>query len=183
MTEELQQRLARIKLLALDVDGTLTDGGLYFSHSGEELKRFHVQDGLGIVMARGVGLLTALVTGRESGIVLRRSHELAIPGSCVLQGVRNKADALRRLAAQEKLTLEEIAFMGDDLNDLPAMARVGVSLAPANAVSTLREAADWVTRLSGGHGAVREAIETILTARGDYQKAMDLYLTGLNPGQ
>ena len=183
MTEELQHRLARIKLLALDVDGTLTDGALYFGSGGDEYKQFHAHDGLGIVIARGVGLLTALVTGRESGIVWRRSQELAIPRNRVLQGVRDKEEALRKLAADEKISLEEIAFMGDDLNDLPAMARVGVSLAPANAVFTLRETADWVSSLSGGRGAVREAIETILTARGDYQKAMDLYLTELKPGQ
>jgi len=181
ITGELMERLARVRLLALDVDGTLTDGGLYYGHPSVELKRFDVQDGLGIVLARGVGLETAIITGRRSELVAWRARELGI--STVLQGVRDKGQAMLDLAKTSGLELSELAFMGDDLNDLPAMARVGVALAPASAVSHVREAADWVATQSGGAGAVREAIELILKAGGDYEVAVRLYLEKLSPGQ
>lgn len=183
MSDDLKTRLSRIRLLVLDVDGTLTDGGIYFGANGEELKRFHTQDGLGMVLARGVGLQTAWVTGRESSIVWRRSQELATPRSLVLQGVKDKVKALHFLAKETELTLQELAYMGDDLNDLPAMSEAAVALCPADAASHVRAAADWVSARRGGEGAVREAIELILTAWGDYDKAVALYLQKLTPGQ
>ncbi|WP_394794943.1 KdsC family phosphatase [Armatimonas sp.] len=183
MSDDLETRLSRIRLLVLDVDGTLTDGGIYFGGNGEELKRFHTQDGLGMVLARGVGLQTAWVTGRESSIVWRRSQELATPRNLVLQGVKDKVKAVNFLAKELEITLLEMAFMGDDLNDLAAMSEVGVALCPADAASHIQGAADWVATRRGGEGAVREAIELILTARGDYEKAVALYLDKLTPGQ
>ena len=182
MTDDFTTRLSKIRLLALDVDGTLTDGGIYFGANGEELKRFHTQDGLGIVLARTVGLQTAWITGRESSIVWRRSQELATPRHLVLQGVKDKVKALKFLAQETKIPLAQTAFMGDDLNDLPAMSEVAVALCPADAASHVRAAADWVAVRRGGEGAVREAIELILTARGDYDKAVALYLEQLTPG-
>lgn len=183
MSDDLNTRLSRIRLLVLDVDGTLTDGGIYFGANGEELKRFHTQDGLGIVLARGVGLQVAWVTGRESSIVWRRSQELATPRHLVLQGVKDKSKALAFLARETEITLSEMAFMGDDLNDLPAMSDAAVALCPSDAASHVQAAADWVATRRGGEGAVREAIELILTARGDYDKAVALYLEKLTPGQ
>lgn len=181
ITGELMERLARVRLLALDVDGTLTDGGLYIGFEGEQLKRFHAHDGLGMVLARGVGLQIAWVTGRESGIVRRRADELGVLK--LLQGVHDKGRAMQELAHAFGLEREAIAFMGDDLNDLPAMAQAGVALAPANAVAHVREAADWVATQSGGAGAVREAIELILRAGDNYDVAVRLYLEKLSPGQ
>ncbi|MBB6050333.1 KdsC family phosphatase [Armatimonas rosea] len=183
MNDDLTARLARIRLLALDVDGTLTDGGIYFGANGEELKRFHTQDGLGIVLARGVGLQVAWVTGRDSSIVWRRSQELATPRHLVMQGVKDKVKALEFLARETQVSLSEVAFMGDDLNDLPAMSEAEVALCPADAASHVLRAADWVASRRGGEGAVREAIELILTARGDYDRAVALYLEKLAPGQ
>lgn len=183
VSEALRERLRKVRLLVLDVDGTLTNGGIYFGASGEEFKRFHTQDGLGIVLARGVGLHTAFVTGRESSIVWRRSQELGLPRHLVLQGVKDKVKAVRHITRELELTLEEVAFMGDDLNDLSAMGEVGVALCPADAVSHVRGAADWVAPRNGGAGAVREAIELILTARGDYDNAVARYLEHLTPGQ
>lgn len=183
MNEELQQRLSRVKLLALDVDGTLTDGGLIFEADGAEMKRFHTQDGLGIVLARDVGLETAILTGRDSAIVRYRAAELGIPRHLVLQGVHNKVEALRRIATMSNIQLDEMAFMGDDLNDLPAMNAVAAGLAPANAVPFVRAAAAWVSTRNGGEGAVREAIEQVLLARGLYEEAIRRYLEKLTPGQ
>ncbi len=183
MSDDLNIRLSRIRLLVLDVDGTLTNGGIYFGANGEELKRFHTQDGLGIVLARGVGLQVAWVTGRESSIVWRRSQELATPRHLVLQGVKDKSKALAHLAQETKIPLTEMAFMGDDLNDLPAMGDAAVALCPADAASHIQAAADWVSTRCGGEGAVREAIELILMARGDYDRAVALYLEKLIPGQ
>lgn len=181
MTEALRLRLAHIHLLALDVDGTLTDGGLFIGFEGEQLKRFHAHDGLGMVLAREVGLQIAWVTGRQNFITSTRAKELGI--TTVLQGVHDKGQAIQELAKTFGLDRDAIAFMGDDLNDLPAMARVGVALAPANAVGYVREAADWVATKDGGAGAVREAIEVILTARGDFDTAVRRYLEKLSPGQ
>lgn len=174
-------QLARVKLLALDVDGTLTDGGVYYGDSGAELKRFHIQDGLGIVLAGFVGLRIAWITGRTSAVVERRAQELGV--TTLRQGVKDKAVAMVELADQQRVPLTEIAYMGDDLNDLPALNRVGVPIAPANAVEEVRRIAQVVTERSGGDGAVREAIDLLLKTRGDYDIAVGLYLNTLTaPG-
>ena len=174
---ELSTRLARIRLLALDVDGTLTDGTVMYSDSGREMKSFHIQDGLGIVLASFVGLQVAWITGRQSAIVERRAKELGV--SQLRQGVRDKAVALSEVAVRAGVLPEEVAFMGDDLNDLPALRTASVAIAPANAVSDVLQSAHLVTRLAGGQGAVREALEAILRARGDYDVALGFYLNSL----
>jgi 3-deoxy-D-manno-octulosonate 8-phosphate phosphatase (KDO 8-P phosphatase) len=166
-----------VKLLALDVDGTLTDGGLHLSTGGEEIKRFHAQDGLGIVLAAHVGLRVAWVTGRESPIVARRAEALGV--AALRQGVRDKTAALLEIGLELGVALSEMAFMGDDLNDLPALRAVGVPLAPKNAVESVKAAACWVSQRSGGDGAVRDAIDAILAARGDRGLAEKLYLASL----
>jgi 3-deoxy-D-manno-octulosonate 8-phosphate phosphatase (KDO 8-P phosphatase) len=156
-------RAARIRLLVLDVDGVLTDGGLFFGASGEETKRFHVHDGLALVAARRAGLEIAVLSSRASPAVTRRMAELGVRE--VHQGVADKAAALDALRERLGLAAQQVAMMGDDLPDLPAMARAGLALAPANAVAEVKRAADWVARRVGGEGAVRDAVEMLLKAR------------------
>ena len=156
-------RASRIRLLVLDVDGVLTDGGLLYSAAGEDTKRFHVHDGLALVAARTAGLQVAVLSSRASAAVTRRMTELGV--SEVHQGVADKAGALDAIRARLGLKAAEVAVMGDDLPDLPAMARAGLALAPANAVAEVKRAAHWVARRRGGDGAVREAVEMLLKAR------------------
>lgn len=151
-------------MLVLDVDGVLTDGSLYYTARGEALKRFHVHDGLAMVQASLAGLEVAVISGRASKAVLRRLRDLGVTE--VHEGVADKARVLGNLMRRRRLVLQEIAVMGDDLPDLPLMRRAGLALAPANAVPEVRRAADWVARRRGGDGAVREAIEMLLRARG-----------------
>jgi len=177
MTEALRERLARVRLLALDVDGTLTDGTVTFTDDGRELKSFHIHDGLGIVLASLVGLQIAWITGRTSPIVERRARELGV--AHLRQGVRDKAGALFELAVRIGVAPDTIAFMGDDWNDLPALQIASVALAPANADAAVLGVADAVLPRAGGQGAVRDAIELILKARGEYEVAQSLYLASL----
>lgn len=155
--------VARIRLLVLDVDGVLTDGVLVYGASGEETKRFHVRDGLAIQVARRAGVEIAVVSGRASPAVTRRMSELGVVE--VHQGVADKESLLRALLARLGVKAAETAVMGDDLVDLPVMRIAGLAMAPADAVSEVRRAADWVSRSAGGHGAVREAIEFLLRSR------------------
>ena len=156
-------RASRIRLLVLDVDGVLTDGGLLYGPSGEESKRFHVHDGLALVAAHQAGLQVAVLSSRASAAVARRMAELGVGE--VHQGVGDKASALDALRERLGLETGEIAVMGDDLPDLGAMGRAGLALAPANAVPEVKRAAHWVARRRGGDGAVREAVEMLLKAR------------------
>jgi 3-deoxy-D-manno-octulosonate 8-phosphate phosphatase (KDO 8-P phosphatase) len=149
--------------VVLDVDGVLTDGGLYYGPSGEELKRFHVQDGLAMVEAQRAGLAVAVVSGRASASVGRRLAELGIAE--VHQGVEDKGAVLAALMTRLGLDPSEVAVMGDDLTDLPLMRGAGLALAPLNAVAEVRRVAHWVSRRAGGDGAVREALELMLRAR------------------
>jgi len=156
-------RASRIRLLVLDVDGVLTDGGLFVSAGGEEAKRFHVHDGLALVAARKAGLQIAILSSRASAAVTRRMTELGVGE--VHQGVTDKAGALDVLRERLGLAVGEVAMMGDDLPDLPAMARAGLALAPANAAAEVKRTAHWVARRRGGDGAVREAVEMLLKSR------------------
>ncbi len=156
-------RASRIRLLVLDVDGVLTDGGLVYGASGEETKRFHVHDGLALVAARRAGLQVAVLSSRASAAVTRRMSELGVAE--IHQAVADKAQALEALLERLGLRAAEVAVMGDDLPDLPAMGRAGLALAPANAVAEVKRAAHWVARRRGGDGAVREAVEMLLKAR------------------
>ncbi|NLC57617.1 MAG: HAD-IIIA family hydrolase [Armatimonadetes bacterium] len=171
----MRQALA-IRLLAMDVDGVLTDGVLYLGRSGEELKAFHVHDGLGLALARGAGLQVAFVTGRSSEAVRRRAGELGVEH--LLEGVRHKGEALRDLARRLELPREAVAFVGDDLNDLPAFAACGLPIAVADAPARVRAAAAWVTQARGGRGAVREVVEGILAVQGRLDDAVARYLAG-----
>jgi 3-deoxy-D-manno-octulosonate 8-phosphate phosphatase (KDO 8-P phosphatase) len=153
----------RIRLLVLDVDGVLTDGVLVYGASGEEIKRFHVRDGLALQQARRAGVEVAIVSGRASAAVTRRMSELGVVE--VHQGVGDKEALLRGLLARLGVSAAETAVMGDDLPDLSLMRMAGIAMAPVDAAPEVRQVADWVSRSAGGHGAVREAVEWLLRPR------------------
>ena len=149
-----------IRLLVLDVDGVLTDGRLYFGVRGEALKAFHVRDGVGLKQLQRAGLIVAVISGRRSRMVAARCRELGV--AHVLQGVADKLAALRRLCARLKLTPAACACVGDDLPDVPLMRAAALSFAVADAHHSARRAADVITRLPGGCGAVREVCDHLL---------------------
>jgi 3-deoxy-D-manno-octulosonate 8-phosphate phosphatase (KDO 8-P phosphatase) len=171
---EVMQKARDIKLLVLDVDGVLTDGRLYFGNSGEELKAFHIQDGLGIKLLQRGGVAVAIITGRQSTLVARRAQELGI--AHLLQGREDKLVALRALCAELNLELSEVAYMGDDLPDLAAIRAAGLGITVADGHSFVAQHADYKTERPGGHGAVREACELILRAQGRLTAALEQYL-------
>jgi 3-deoxy-D-manno-octulosonate 8-phosphate phosphatase (KDO 8-P phosphatase) len=148
-----------IRLLILDVDGTLTDGGMYFAADGQIMKRFDVYDGLGIVGLQRAGVEVALISGDSSPIIRARAERLGI--HAVMTGHEDKADVVRRLLDERGLSPDQALYMGDDVNDLPAMAEVSHSAAPANAVPQVKQAVDYVATNSGGCGAVREVCDLI----------------------
>lgn len=162
---ELRSAAARVKLLALDVDGVLTDGCVYVGPGGEVMKRFSVRDGHGIALLRQMGVEVALVTREDSPIVTARASKLSI--GTTLLAVDDKRAALTDLALQHRLGPEEIGFMGDDLFDLDVMSWAGFSACPADAEPSVVEAAGLVCRRPGGSGAVREVAAFIIAARGD----------------
>ena len=176
--ESLTASLQRIKLLALDVDGVLTDGSIYISPAGEVFKGFNAKDGMGISCALRSGLQIAVITGRQSPIVERRCEELGI--TLLQQGVQDKRLALQQMAQELGLVREEIAYMGDDLNDIPAFKASGLNLVPADAAMEVLAVADIITKASGGRGAVREAITMILAAQDNWNVIVNSYL---NAGQ
>lgn len=167
--------LRQVSLLALDVDGVLTDGSINMGAQGELFKAFYAQDGLGISVAQRSGLKIAIITGRRSEIIHRRAQELGI--QLVQEGVKDKCAALEQLQTELGLSRGQVAYMGDDLNDLPAFQVAGVTFAPADAVKDVRDAASFVTDAVGGRGAVREAIEMILRAQNKWEQIVNSYLT------
>jgi 3-deoxy-D-manno-octulosonate 8-phosphate phosphatase (KDO 8-P phosphatase) len=157
------ERARHIRLLALDVDGVLTDGRLYLSPTGEELKVFHVRDGSGLVAVQRAGIAVAIISGRDSAAVSRRAAELGIRH--VRQGVVDKGAELDRLLAELAVEPVETACVGDDTPDLPMLRRAGLAVGVADAHPALLEAAHWITRAPGGRGAVREVCDLLLSAR------------------
>jgi 3-deoxy-D-manno-octulosonate 8-phosphate phosphatase (KDO 8-P phosphatase) len=157
----------------LDVDGVLTDGRIVYGNDGEELKAFNIRDGLGIKLLQRAGVRVAIITGRRSTIVERRARELAI--DTVVQGREDKLVALRELCAEQSLALDECAYMGDDLPDLAAISAAGLGLTVADAEPAVAAAASWQSVRAGGRGAVREACEALLRARGDFEAIEDSY--------
>lgn len=156
-------RLAAIRLLAVDVDGVLTDGRLYYGAGGEQLKVFHVHDGLGLKLVQAAGIEVAIISARDSAMVSARLDDLGI--TLRAQGSQDKGAALRALREQRALAAEAVAFVGDDLPDLAAFAEAGLKIAVGNAQAPVRAAADWVTTCDGGQGAVREVCNALLAAR------------------
>lgn len=159
----LDQRCQGLELLLTDVDGVLTDGGVVFDNQGIEIKRFHIRDGLGMRLWQRAGYRIGFITGRSSHIVQLRAAELGV--DLVRQGADAKLPIVREVIASLGLAPEQVAYIGDDLPDLPVVRYVGLGVAVADACAELREAAHLVTQLPGGAGAVRETIETILKAQ------------------
>jgi 3-deoxy-D-manno-octulosonate 8-phosphate phosphatase (KDO 8-P phosphatase) len=176
MNSAVQLKLAGVEVLICDVDGTLTDGAVTFTSDGCEHKTFNVHDGLGIALALRNGLDIVFMTGRQSEMVTRRAKELGV--KTVLQGIANKRDAINALATVKNLNMDAVAYIGDDLNDLPAMERVGLVFAVQDANEYVCRQATIVLNKCGGRGAVREAIELILDAKVGMRTVVDQYIAG-----
>lgn len=160
----VRRRFARIKALVTDVDGVLTDGGMYYGPSGEVMKKFNTRDGMGIALLRKAGLRIAFITGEKIDIVLRRAEKLQVE-DCYL-GIDDKWAAMQDFLAKRGISAEDVCYVGDDVNDLPVLQRVGVALAVADAAESVKKAAHGVTSRKGGEGAIREIADAILAARG-----------------
>jgi 3-deoxy-D-manno-octulosonate 8-phosphate phosphatase (KDO 8-P phosphatase) len=170
----LTARIKPLRLIAFDVDGVLTDGGLYLSDSGEELKRFNSLDGHGLKLLKASGIELAIITGRTSRCVELRARNLGI--SRLYQGVEDKLAAMRALLSDLGLAPEAAAFMGDDVIDLPVMREVGVAFSVPDAPQCVRDRADYVSQRAGGHGAVREVCELVMSAQGTLEAQLAPYL-------
>lgn len=162
----MDQKLARIKLLLLDVDGVLTDGRIIYDNQGSEIKAFDVKDGHGLKMLQRAGIKTGIITGRQSEVVKRRAEELGF--DILYQGALRKLEPYREILAQHGLTDEQVAYVGDDVVDLPILRRVGFSATVADAVDDVLPLVDYVTKRSGGRGAVREICDMLLRASGQW---------------
>lgn len=168
------EKLKKIKLLLLDVDGVLTDGSIIYNDNGTETKAFNAKDGLGIRLLMDAGISVGIVTGRKSDALLHRCRNLGI--DLVYDGIKDKAAMLKGIIETTGISSAEIAFMGDDLPDIPLMKLVGLPASVADAAEEVRGNALFVTENSGGKGAVREMAETILKAAGQWEKAIERFL-------
>jgi 3-deoxy-D-manno-octulosonate 8-phosphate phosphatase (KDO 8-P phosphatase) len=169
--ENSTEVLSSIKLLLLDVDGVLTTGQVVYTDSGEEIKSFSVKDGLGLRLAMDNGIRVGIVTGRSSGALLHRCRNLGI--DLVFDNARDKAAQLPKIADRTGVAASRMAFVGDDLPDIPLMRRVGLAIAVADAVPEVIAAAHMVTAAQGGCGAVREICEKLLSARGNWKSILE----------
>ena len=174
VSQELASRIRAVKLVVFDVDGVLTDGRIIFSNSGEETKLFDVKDGHGIKLLMRSGIDVAIITARESDVVRRRARDLGI--THVFQGMKDKKMALEELVKASGVTPDAMAYMGDDIIDLPVLKRVAFSAAVADAVSEVIERVDFVAKRPGGRGAARELAELILKVQGKWDEVMKAYL-------
>ena len=172
--EDIAKLSKHIKLIVLDVDGVMTDGRIILDNHGNELKAFYVRDGHGIRLAIRAGIIMAIITGRHSGVVEKRAVELGIKD--VYQGVKEKLSAYLELLSKYNLKDEEVAFMGDDIVDIPLMRRVGLAAAPSDADELTKEKADFVSIKRGGRGAVRDFIELILKASNKWDSIIEEYI-------
>ena len=172
-SSEVEQRAARIKLLLMDCDGVLTDGRIWIFENGEEQKGFHTRDGLGIDLWHRAGFRSGIISGRTSTAVERRARALGM--TYVWQGRVDKEQVFAETLAQAGVTNEEVAYIGDDLNDIPLMLQSGLGVAVADASLETRLQAHYVTNLAGGSGAVREVIELIIKAQGRWADLIHQY--------
>ena len=170
----VERRASRIKLLLMDCDGVLTDGRLWLTQDGDEQKSFHTHDGLGLSLLHRAGLRSGVITGRSSEALSRRAGELGI--EFVRQGAAAKLVAFEDVLRLAGVDEDEVAFVGDDLPDIPIMRRVELAVAVADAVAETRSVAHYVTHARGGHGAVREVIEMILRSQGRWNDLVEEYL-------
>jgi len=172
---EIESRARSLRLLLFDVDGVLTDGSVAIHPDGSDQKLFFIRDGAAMVWAQQVGLLVGLLSGRASDATRRRAAELSIP--IVMEGEADKRAAYGQMLTAHGLRDEHVAYMGDDLMDLPVLARAGLSAAPADASDEVRDRVHWVSRYDGGRGAAREMIEMVLRARGRWDALTASFLT------
>ncbi len=171
---ELEMKAKKVRLLICDVDGVMTDGSLFFGDDGQEYKAFNALDGHGIKMLQDSGVKVAIITGRTSNVVLHRMKNLGV--GIIYQGQIDKLVGYQQLLDELKILPDEIAYIGDDVVDLPVMIRIGLSMAVANAHSLVKQNADFITENSGGHGAVRECCEFLMKAQNNYDEIMATYL-------
>ncbi len=171
----VEERARRVRLLLFDVDGVLTDGVVLVHADGSESKGFHIKDGAAIVWAQRAGLTVGLLSARASAATSHRAAQLAV--RIVQQGVSNKAAAFEQILRDSALDEQEVAYMGDDLLDLPVLARAGLSGAPADAAAEVKQVVHWVSAAPGGHGAVRELIELVLRAQGRWDTVLADYVS------
>lgn len=173
LPEALLKKIVPIKLLLCDVDGVLTDGKIIYDNKESEIKAFNVKDGHGIKLLSRSGIEVGIITSRESEVVNRRAKDLGI--SMVYQKVLNKLEAFEEILSQKDFSAEQIAYIGDDLVDIPILRRVGFSVAVADCVGELKECVDYITERVGGTGAVREVCDLILKAQGKWQDVTNKY--------
>ncbi|GAA6621727.1 KdsC family phosphatase [Scytonema sp. NUACC26] len=169
---ELHKRLSQVKLLALDVDGVLTDGGLYYTDSGEELKKFNVKDGQGIKLVMQAGVEVAIVTTSTSHATLHRAKKLGIKHTFI--GAEDKLTVIKKLCEDLSLSLSQVAYVGDDIVDLPVMCAVGCPLTVADAMPDNQACAVYVSRLAGGQGCVREICDLLLKTKSKVEARLSL---------
>ena len=173
MRSDAKEKAARVRMLVMDVDGVMTDGRALYGPGGFQALFFNIKDGAGIKYAKRAGLKTAIISGREVEAVMARAEELGV--DYVKRGAKVKLVAYEELMTEAGLADEAVAYIGDDLPDLPVMRRAGLAMAPADAVAEVLAAADVVTEAAGGAGAVREAVELILRAQGQWDLIMERY--------
>ena len=171
--KDITARARRIKLLLMDCDGVLTDGRLWLTSDGDEQKAFHARDGQGISLLHRAGLQTGIITGRTSSAVDRRAQDLKM--SYVRQYAKDKIKALEEILAEAGVTTDECAYIGDDVGDIPVMRRVGLAVAVSDAVEDTKQAAQYITALKGGQGAVREVCDLVLKAQGRWDELMERF--------
>ena len=156
----MNKDIPEIKMLLTDCDGCLTDGGMYYSENGDELKRFNTKDGAGIGMLKAAGIIVGVVTGEDRELNRRRAKKLKL--DILKEGVKDKLPVVRELCEEYGVSLENVCYIGDDLPDLPVIEAAGFGCAPADAMKAVKEKADYITELGGGQGAVREVCDIIL---------------------
>ena len=174
LSRAVRARARKIRLLVMDVDGVLTDGQMILSERGDELKAFHSHDGVAVALAKRAGIKTAMITGESSPIAEARGAKLGV--DAVVLGARRKGETVEALCAEQGVAADAVAYIGDDLLDIPAMQRAGLALAVADATAPVKAAAHVVTRARGGHGAARETVELILRAQGSWHAVTEAYI-------
>ena len=173
MNKKLKEKLKKIKILMLDVDGVMTDGRIIMDDEGRQLKNFNVRDGHGLKIIQRYGIEVVILTGRKSEVVNHRAKDLDIKE--VYQGALNKKEVFEKILKKHNLTADFVAYMGDDVIDIPVLRQVGFSVAPIDAVDVVKKSVDYVTKNKGGHGAVRELCEMILQTQGKWPEIAEKY--------
>ena len=173
MKKNIKDKLKKIKLLIMDVDGVMTDGRIIMDDEGREIKNFNVRDGHGLKLIQRYGMKVAILTGRQSKVVEHRAKDLEIKD--VYQKVYNKKDVFDKILKKHKLSANDAAFIGDDIVDIPVLRRVGFSVAVADAADVVKKSVDYVTKNRGGHGAIREVCEMILQAQDKWREIAAKY--------